>query len=313
MSSSFLLKLFPPPEFMLMDYAGLEISDDAIRCISYKSTSHGRKVTGFLSIELPKNLLIGGDTVNMDTLRAELLKFKEKTSLSYVRVSIPEEKAYLFQTDVISGNLDDMRQNIESKLEENIPLLARDAVFDFDLIQSVRSGYGKDIGTSLRASVSVVPKTYIEKMLELLHGIGLKPLGFEVVPRSIGRVLVPAHSDKTIMVIHTMSQKVGIYIISSGVVVSAFTVSHTEVSKEIIRIYQYWVSRLDSTPMHDLFVVGSGVGEVESVIRESASSLSLNVSVPNIWKNILDNRHGLPPLSPEESSAYIVAAGLAML
>ncbi len=318
------LKLFPPPEFLLMDHAGLEISDDAIRCLSYKDSFGDRKVRDFMSVDLPKGLLIGGDTVNMDALRSELRKFKEKARLSYVKVSIPEEKAYLFQTNVPLSDMGSIHQNIESKLEENIPLLARDAVFNFDLFPAT----GTD---EIRASVSVVPRTYIEKMLDLLHSVGLRPIAFEIVPRSLGQVLSKAHDNKTVMTVHVMDQKIGIYIVSSGVVIFASTASkdpmgpsatprtsvEDTIAKEITRVYQYWISRSDSVAIQDILLVGQGAETYESGVRDAIAGLSLNIVIPDIWQNIY-NKGGdpkgnvLPPISKEESLAYAVVAGLAL-
>ncbi|MEI6397099.1 MAG: hypothetical protein WCO48_03470 [Candidatus Taylorbacteria bacterium] len=320
MSASFFLKLFPPPEFLLMDHAGLEISDDAIRCLSYKESLLGRsgkrRIKHFMSVDLPKGLLIGGDTVHMDMLREELLKFKEKSGISYVKVSIPEEKAYLFQTEVPALAADSIYQNIESKLEENVPLLAKDAVFNFDLFPS----------NILRASVSVVPKTYIEKMLDLLHSVGLKPLAFEIVPRSLARVLVPANENKTAMIVHIMDQKIGVYIVSSGIVDFASTVSkdaidssdipratvEDTIAKEITRIYGYWVSRPDTTTIHDILLVGNGAQSYEAGVRNAITSLALNVIVPDVWKNIFKHTDDLPPISQKDSLAYATVVGLAL-
>ncbi len=312
------MKLFPPPEFLLMDHAGLEISDDAIRCISYKDPTKSRKVKSFGSVDLPKGLLIGGDTINMDGLRAILKKFKEDNNLSYVKVSVPEEKAYLFDIEVPDADTSSIYQNIESKLEENVPLLAKDAVFEFDLFPVAKN--------SLTASVSVVPRTYIEKMLELLHSVGLKPLAFEVVPKALARVLGGAGSDKTLIVSHIMDTKIGIYIVSGGVVTFASTVSRDvitssevprlavedTIAKEIIRVYQYWMSRPDATTIHDVVLVGHGAQDLETGVRDAVASVALNVSTPDIWKNISNTNKDLPSISKSDSLAYAVVAGLAL-
>ena len=313
-------KIFPPPEFMLMDHAGLEISDDAIRYVTYKNPTGDRKVGDFMSINLPTGLLVGGDTIDIEALRAQLKSFKEKAGLSFVKVSIPEEKAYLFQAEVPSTDLDSIRQNIESKLEENIPLMAKDAIFHFDLLPSLMPG------GNLRASVSVVPKTYIEKMLELLHSVGLKPVAFEVIPRSLAHVLVPAHNDKTIMVVHIMDHKIGVYVVSAGTVNFASTVSRDlvtsstaprssvedTIAKEVIRIYEYWISRPDSTTIQDVVLVGSSAQAYEKAVRDAVRSFSLNVITPNIWANICHIPTCPPSMSREDSLAYAVAAGLAL-
>ncbi len=325
MNDSIFFRLFPPPEFLMMHCVGLDISDDAIHCLSYRNPLSDRTIAHYFSQDLPTGLLNGGDTVEIDKLRDQLIDFRKKAGLHYVKVSIPEEKAYLFQTEVPAESVESIRQNIESKLEENVPLQAQDAIFQFDLLPATTPG------GSLRASVSVVPRTYIDKMLELLHSAGLYPLAFEVVPRSLAKVLVPPHSDKTVMVVHILNRKIGVYVVSSGTVSFTSSVERDSlvntntnpgeprssvedtIAKEIMRIYEYWISRHDAVSIQDVILVGAGASDYESAVRQAVSSLALNVVVPDVWKFVNSHHHSIPPISKGESLSYAVAAGLAIL
>jgi Tfp pilus assembly PilM family ATPase len=328
MNDSIFFRLFPPPEFLMMHCVGLDISDDAVHYLSYKNPISDKTVAHFRAADLPSGLLNGGDTTDPEKLRNELVAFKEKAGLHFVKVSIPEEKAYLFQTEVPSTGIESIRQNIESKLEDSAPLAPQDAIFHFDLLPPAVPG------GNLRASVSVVPRTYIEKMLNLLHSAGLYPLAFEVVPRSLARILVPPHSGKTIMVVHILNRKIGVYVVSSGTVSFTSTVDRDTISKsdaprtsvedtiakEVIRIYEYWISRHDTVAIHDVVLVGAGADAYEEAVKSALASFSLNVFVPDIWANINGHHKGakghhreVPPISKKESLSYAVAAGLAIL
>ena len=81
----------------------------------------------------------------------------------------------------------------------------------------------------------------------------------------------------------------------------------------MIRIYEYWISRPDTTTIHDVALVGRGAQDYEVAVRDAVASFSLNVMTPDIWQNICDVRKCMPPISHADSSAYAVVAGLALL
>lgn len=325
MHTSTFFRFFPPPKFLAMKHAGLDISDDAIYCLEYgnSSASSGWKNTigKFSRIEIANDLIQGGDVKDEKKLVELLADMGKKYGLSYVKVSVPEEKAYLFQTSVPGGTINEVRQNIEFKLEENVPLSAVDAVFYYDLMPlSVTAG-------SLRASVSVVPRSYIEHNMELVSRAGLFPVAFEVVPKAIARAIVPPDLDKTVLVLHVMHYKTGIYVVSGGVVCFTSTMnwgSHTTVeegrpsytellAKEMNRVYSYWASREGNTsPISHVFLVGHGANAYEIPLSGAIQGATVPVTVANAWQNTIDLDKYVPPISQDDSLEYIVAAGLAM-
>lgn len=316
--SSGFFKLFPPPSFMLMPHAGLDVSDDAIRCIAYAGVGANRRLALHACLDLPAGLIDGGDIKDEKEFISRLTDFSREHGLSYVKVSVPEEKAYLFQTDVPATDQRAIEQNIEFKLEENVPLAAPDAVFYFDLLPP-SAGAG-----ALRASVSVVPHTYAEHYMALLEKAGLTTVAFEVVPKAIARSVISPGAMNAKLIVHIMSQKSGIYIVSGGVVNFASTSSwggaekgssQTEViaalSKEITRVHAYWGSHGSGGPIDELILVGRNAAVFEPACRKIDVSSPPAVRVADVWSNAFDiNRH-LPPLSRAESLEYAVAAGLA--
>jgi Tfp pilus assembly PilM family ATPase len=312
--------MFPPPKFLMMKHAGLDISDEAIRCIEYSSTSAGYRIEKYAKTDLPVGLIEGGDIRNDDELVHILTEFNQKNRLSYVKVSIPEEKAYLFQTDVPSIETKIIRQNIEFKLEENVPIPAADALFYFDLLpDSITKG-------NLRASVSVVPRTYIERYTSLLSRAGMTAIACEVVPKSIARACVPAHTDKTHMIVHMMRHKTGLYIVSNGVVCFTSTVGsgsegdHVEdavyvnnLSKEINRVYQFWLSHGgQESAIKTILLVGRTASQFEPRLQNIVVDSVVPVQVGHVWENVFSIDAYIPPISQEDSLEYSVAAGLGM-
>ncbi len=320
LASSTFFKIFPPPRFLLMPHAGLDISDDAITCISYAGPAHHKRITAYGSVELPKGLIDGGDVKDEKDLISCLAAFAKEHSLTYVKVSIPEEKAYLFSTDVASAPFDEIEQNIEFKLEENVPLSATDALFYFDLIPyTVKSG-------SLRASVSVVPQSYIERYISIIRSAGLIPAAFEVVPKSIARAVTPPHSaPETKLIVHVMNNKTGLYIVSGSVIDFASTVAVAGASdaqalpeaiatltKEIDRVHSYWTSHGNGEPIKEVILVGRNAPAFEPACEHVKNEATFGAKVADVWSSAFNIDRYLPPISKEASLGYAVAAGLAL-
>lgn len=322
MHSSVFFKLFPPPKFLTIRHSGLDISDDAIRSIAYAPSGHGLVIEKSNAVDLPEGLVDGGDIKDEKRFGEILREFDRSNGLSYVKVSVPEEKAYLFETDVPSRDVGVIEQNIEFKLEENVPLAAPDAVFYFDLLPE------RAPGKSPRASVSVVPRTYIERYLGILRSAGMSPVAFEVVPKSIARAIVPKGFDRTQIIVHIMNRKTGLYVVSGGVVAFTSTIgwgglalagdagvpSVETVSKEIIRVYSYWMSRgVSDSAIDRIVLVGQAALSIEpSLSAGIAADVPVQVAVAEVWRNVFDLDRYIPPISKDNSLDYAVAAGLAM-
>jgi Tfp pilus assembly PilM family ATPase len=319
---SLFTRVFPPPDFLTMPHTGLEISDDAFRAIEYKLTARGFSISKFATMELPAGVLEGGDIRDEKQFFELLSKFTKEHRMSYVKVSLPEEKVYLFQTDIPSTEVKAITQNVEFKLEENVPLSSADAVFYFDILpSSVTAGV-------LRASVSVAPRTYVEKYISLLRSLNLSPIAFEVAPKSIAKAILPQDSDDAELIVHSMNKKTGIYIVAGGVVCFSSTIpwgtrleSTTEskinaetLIKEVDRVLSYWSTRPDThSTISKIVVVGKDAPIIMETLRSAGLESLPPVVVADVWHNSFDVNTYLPPISKDQSLEYAVAAGLALL
>jgi hypothetical protein len=282
---------------------------------------HGLVLSKHATQILPPGLISGGDIKNEKDFLVILKEFVVKNKLSYVKVSLPEEKAYLFQTDVPSTDFRSIAQNIEFKLDQNVPLSPVDALFQFDLMpQAVTGG-------SLHASVSVVPRTYVEHQISLLREAGLTVVAFEVVPKAIVTAYESMHSEGAHLIVHIMQNKSGLYIVSEGVVCFTSTImwgsnNLTESSagksgegliSEISRAHAYWMMRADiSTRISKLVVVGIHAEECEAFIRNHGGDIIPQTILPDVWHNAFDVNNYVPPVTRTESLEYSIAAGLAL-
>ncbi len=317
MSTSLFFKLFPPPKFIVMKHVGLDISDDAIHCLEYSGQIHNARIIKHFSIDLPEGVVDSGNIKDEKALVDILTKLDKDLGLNYVKVSVPEEKSYLFQTDISSTDPVAIAQNVEFKIEENVPLAVPEAVFYFDILPMTVTG-GK-----LKASVSVVPRVYIENIVAILRKSGISPIAFEVVPKSIARAVLPSSSGSTVMIVHLMGKKTGIYIVCGGVVCFTSTVgwgSNSPSDKnikilldEIIRVNEYWSSHnIESSKIEQVIMVGKDSLKYDSDVEEYVSKVGLSVSVGNVWTNAFSVDNYVPPILREDSLDYAISAGLAM-
>jgi len=320
MSRELFFRLFPPPKYMVMNHVGLHISEDSIQFLDYSVNSRGKRIIGrYGSMEMRPGVIDSGDIKDEKGLKEILSEFDKKYDLKYAKVSVPEEKAYLFQTDVPSREKRVIAQNIEFKLEENVPLNPADAIFYFDLLPT------NITGGALRASVSVVPRTYIEKYISLLREVGISPISFEVLPKAIARAIIPAEENGAQLILNMMNKKTGVYVVTGGVVCFTSTISwgcknETDAAdtgslvKEITKVNSYWASHYPSaSAIKKVLLVGKNSLQYESLIKNAVHEFGIDVSVADVWHNIFDLDSYIPPLHKEESLDFAAAAGLAMI
>lgn len=318
-------KLFPPPTYINMPYAGLDISDEAIRCIEYSTGKYGYKIHKYASRILKPGIVEAGNIKDEKALSEEIKALVDELKISLVKVSLPEEKMYLFKTEVPNTNTEQIRRNIEFKLEENVPMPASEAIFFFDRLPAIREG--QDTG-KVFASVSVAPRELVNQYLKILHGAGLTVISFEIQAKAIARAVVPQESHGSQMIVHVMNKKTGLYIVYNGVVCFTSTIAwggesikgktNEEMSdgiyflrREIEKVYNYWHDHGDNSALQSIIISGHDAVAISQVSHLSPNS-EIQVNVANVWQNVFLGDHYIPSITHEDSLDYSVAVGLAL-
>lgn len=319
-------KLFPPPKFLNIPYAGLDISDDAVRCVEYSDSRHGLAVHRYGAKILPPGVIEGGEIKDKKILQEAISSLAKELKIHVVKASLPEEKMYLFKTEAPSTNEKEIRQNIEFKLEENVPLSPAESIFFFD---SIPKTIPKDSGNSI--SVSVAPRSLIISYLEIIKAAGITALSFEVQAKAIARSLVPGNSGEIEMIVYIMNNKTGIYIVCGGVVCFTSTVlwgnkmilnskdtknAFDELKKKLEQVYIYWSEHGQGTISRIVFV---GRGALTDGLLSECSAGFLDeknkkilFEIGKVWQNAFSYDAYVPPIPYEDSLDYVVAAGLAL-
>ncbi len=203
--------ILPPPRFLEMPSVGLDISDERIRFLEIVNSKNGLVFGRYGEKNIPPGIISMGHIKNPPELKKILTNLRDEYNLDFVRVSLPEERAYLVKMEVPKVPESELRENISFHLEEHVPIPPEDALFDYSVIKESKTKKG-----FLEVAVSAIPKKEMDIYLELFQGTGLTPLSFEIEADAIGRAVIPARDRGTYMVMDFGKNRSGIYIISEG-------------------------------------------------------------------------------------------------
>lgn len=123
-----------------MSHIGIDISLSAIH-VTEIMHENGRLTLGtYGAVQLSAPVNYAEPLASNQELVDALKRIKKEYNLSLVEVSIPEEEAYIFTTDIPEGNEESIRTYIEMHLEENVPITLSDAVYDYHIIEHAQKG-----------------------------------------------------------------------------------------------------------------------------------------------------------------------------
>jgi type IV pilus assembly protein PilM len=217
-----LSKIIPPPKFLTMPCVGVDISDTSLKYVSFYPSSqfsNERKLKSWGNITIPNGIVQRGRVEDEEKLAAVLREFKIETGAEFIRVSLPEERAYLFETSIKKGTpLKEIRGLLEFRLEENVPIPSKDVFFDYDIINSEA---GK---SSIQIAVAAYAKETILKYYNACITAGLHPVSFEVEAQAVARAVIPADSAGAAMIVDFGKTRTGIGIAYKGVLLYTSTI-----------------------------------------------------------------------------------------
>lgn len=219
---STLLRVIPPPAFMTMSCVGLDISDTSLKYIAFKPTLRdqgARELTLWGDIDIPSGVVNRGEVLDSQKLVAVLKEFKEKTKAEFVRVSLPEERAYMFETEIKTNTpLKEIRGLLEFRLEENVPIPSRDVFFDYSIMPFVAGD------RALNISVVAYAKQTIQLYYDACVEAGLRPISFEVEAQAMARAMVPKDISGAALIVDFGKTRTGIGIVYKGTLLYTSTV-----------------------------------------------------------------------------------------
>lgn len=208
-------KFFPIPKILNMSGVGLDISDRSIKYAEVYALHGALKIRRYGEKKIPTGIMEKGKIVDSKRMSEILSSLAKELSISFARVSLPEEQLYIYQTKIPKISGPDARGSVELSLEEHIPIPALNTVFDFDLLA--------EEGDDYVVAVSAVDKETIESYLSVFYNSSLLPKSLELEAAAIARSVIAKGDKNCYMVVDFGDTRTGISIISSGVVLFTST------------------------------------------------------------------------------------------
>ncbi len=211
---SSILNNFPTPRFLKFSYVGFEIHPD-----SFRYTEFINKGKGFELCRFGEQVVPAAESVfTNEVLRNAIKSVVKKEGFEYVKVTLPEESTYLFTTTVDSENPEEIRNSIEFRLEENVPISGSNALFEYYLLP-------KKEGKAREAVVSVVSREVVDNYTEFLKSAGVTTVSFMVESSSISRAVIKKGDLETYLIAYLSRRKTVFAVVSEGFVQFSSTIA----------------------------------------------------------------------------------------
>ncbi len=179
MLSIFFKKLFSLPNYLSMPVSGIEICNKSIRYIEFFNKKGIFSVKKFGEVLLAPNIIKDGEILNKDALAKTLAEVKKNISTDFVKVSIPEEKTYIFDSQIPKEAKSNIREAIEFKMEENVPIKLEEASFEYEIINDNK------LERDMMLNVSVIPKRVISDYTDVFDQARIYPLSYEIESKMV--------------------------------------------------------------------------------------------------------------------------------
>ncbi|MHB1316890.1 MAG: type IV pilus biogenesis protein PilM [Minisyncoccota bacterium] len=313
------LKFFPIPKFLNPDFSGVSVSDTSIRFFQFEEKGSELVIKKYIEHSIPEGAIVSGHINNTEQVIEVLKNIKKEVKTQRVRVSLPEEKAYLFKIDVpLSVASSGIRNNIESNLEENVPLPANTLSFDFAVVDPKNP---KKVHFDV--VVSAIPSDVVDAYVEVFKSSGFILYSLEIESQAIARSLLKKNERGTYIIVHCAPNKVGLYVVSHGVIHFTSTIQiqsegafdPSVIVPDIKRVIAFWQTSnvSDDTilkKIEKVFVTGEGF--TEDFAQNLSLLININVTIGNVWTNAFDIKLSVPEISFIDSVKYAPAIGLAL-
>jgi len=344
-------KLFKPPRFLEMPAVSLEISADGISFLTTKNTDKGRIPDIFGVIPLPEGSIIHGEIIKREIIMTSLEEIKKKTNVSFARLSIPEEKTYIFKTHLPNLQPEEIRDILDFKIEENVPLSSKEAVFDYDVIpNSSKSG--------LDVVVSVAPLKLVDELQTIFNTVGLTPVFFSPESNNVAKSVIKEGNQQVVVVVNIRETNIVLSLVIYGVVCQTsslnfgsstftdllakyFKITPIEALKikkeklysddplnmeifsylintisaikdEIYKFISYCNEREDVTSQVDRIILCGRDSMIVGFEKYLALNLNMNVDIANVWVNNFDLDSNIPEINKLDSLDMAVVNGLSL-
>lgn len=172
---------FPTPQFLSMPGAGIDISGNSVKVAAFKTFIGPCLLDSFTQSELPQGTVVDGDIEKPDALVDILRSLRLRSRIRFAHASLPERKAYLYQTLVPKDAIGNLKTAVEFSLESHVPIPPHEAVFDFEVARRLEQG--------VVVSVTAYARRVVEAYADVFRRAGITLRSLEIESQALGRAL----------------------------------------------------------------------------------------------------------------------------
>ncbi|NTV44830.1 MAG: type IV pilus assembly protein PilM [Candidatus Yonathbacteria bacterium] len=195
-----------------MSAVGLDITDQRVRFLELEEGAGGYVVKRYGEAAIPPGVIIGGTIKRSLEFAAILQGLKRKHGFEFVRVSLPEERAYIVHMDIPRVEEAGVHDAIAFQLEEYVPLKPDQAIFDY----AVLGDDGKS--EKMRLLVAVMPEEDVSGYTTVLSEVGMKPVMLEIEGQAVAHALVEKGDSRLHMIVDIGRMRTGVSVVKDDIV-----------------------------------------------------------------------------------------------
>lgn len=201
--------LFPPPRFLKMPTAGIDMSASGVKFVVLNHSVSGVVIESFGTYRFKKGIIVDGDLVERSTLQTLLKKIKKSHGVHFANIALPEQKSYLFQTKVpYTDNDTALQVSVGQNISEQVPLPKQEARFDANRLL-------RDKDTQHVAGIAYARRIIAEYNDAFTAG-GITVRAMESEMHALPRALLKQGSSGTCMIVDFGKTTTKIMIVQDG-------------------------------------------------------------------------------------------------
>lgn len=261
---------FAPPEFLQMRSVSVEILSRGIYFLTVKKNHKGLLPDKFGFIPLSPGDVVSGEALNKDVVIKALISIRKKTGLDFVRFSIPEEQTYIFKTHLPNLKSEEIREVLDFKLEENVPLASKEAVFDYEIVkQNNTKNSGLDV------VVSAAPLKVVEEFQKVFMAAGLTPILFSPESNNVARAVIHEGNEQVLVTIRFKDANIVMSLVIGGLVyqTSSINLGGSIFIDLLSKYYKIPPTELTKAQKDKLYVESEDSLETFSQVASAASTI----------------------------------------
>jgi len=201
-----------------MPAVGFEVTPEAVRVLELIQIGSGFKIGRFGDYLVPDAVSDEENFPAGESLKAFVADIRDRHKLSLIRTVLPEEKAYIFRTEIPALSAEKIHESLELKLEEYVPIPPREAVFDYQVVNTLP-------GDRLSVSVSVVPHLVVSRYVDFFTSLNLTPVSFQISAQAVTNAVIARTDGAPVIIVNFGERKTGLYLVSHHAVHFTSTVS----------------------------------------------------------------------------------------